>query len=55
VPITFGSDAHLPEHVGRDFALAAALAQAADYTEFAALEQSGPSQRATLQMRTFAG
>jgi histidinol-phosphatase (PHP family) len=55
VPITFGSDAHLPEHVGRDFALAAALARAAGYTEFAALEQSGPSQRATLQMRTFAG
>jgi histidinol-phosphatase (PHP family) len=55
VPITFGSDAHLPEHVGRDFALAAALARAAGYTEFAALEQSGPGQRATVQMLTFAG
>jgi histidinol-phosphatase (PHP family) len=34
VPITFGSDAHLPEHVGRDLDKAVALAKAAGYTEF---------------------
>lgn len=34
VPITFGSDSHLPRDVGRDFDKAVALAKAAGYTEF---------------------
>lgn len=43
VSITFGSDAHRPEEVGRDFAHAAALARAAGYETFAALEPMSPS------------
>ena len=35
VPITFASDAHSPEHVGRDFDAALELARAAGYTEVA--------------------
>ena len=34
VVITFGSDAHQPRHVGRDFDKAVALARAAGYSEF---------------------
>jgi histidinol-phosphatase (PHP family) len=34
VGITFGSDAHQPRHVGRDFDKAVALARAAGYAEF---------------------
>ncbi|MBI5395673.1 MAG: histidinol-phosphatase HisJ family protein [Verrucomicrobia bacterium] len=34
VPITFGSDAHLPEHVGRDLDKAVALAREAGYSQF---------------------
>lgn len=33
IPITFGSDAHDPAHVGRYFGQAAALARAAGYTQ----------------------
>ena len=46
VPITFGSDAHRPEEVGRDFAHAAALARAAGYDAFAALEPDPGGGRA---------
>jgi histidinol-phosphatase (PHP family) len=45
VPITFGSDAHRPAEVGRDFAHAAALARAAGYSDFAALEAGPPGER----------
>ena len=38
VNITFGSDAHRPSEVGRDFAHAAELARAAGYTQFASLD-----------------
>ena len=34
VPLTFGSDAHDPKHVGRDFDKAVDLAQAAGYSEY---------------------
>lgn len=34
VPLTFGSDAHAPEDVGRDFDKAFDLARAAGYTEY---------------------
>jgi len=34
VPVTFGSDAHEPGHVGRDFDHAAGLAKAAGYNSF---------------------
>lgn len=37
VPITFGSDAHRPEEVGRDFAHAVDLARTAGYDSFAVL------------------
>ena len=53
VPITFGSDAHLPEHVGRDFAHATELARAAGYTSFAALEEQGAGKKARVKMMTF--
>lgn len=33
VPITFGSDAHCPEDIGRDFEIALRLARSAGYTE----------------------
>jgi histidinol-phosphatase (PHP family) len=38
VGITFGSDAHQPDEVGRDFAHAVDLAQAAGYSEYASLD-----------------
>lgn len=34
VPLTFGSDAHHPDHVGRDFKEAVELAKAAGYKEY---------------------
>jgi histidinol-phosphatase (PHP family) len=46
VPITFGSDAHRPEEVGRDFVHAADLARSAGYTEFAALAATPTGGRA---------
>jgi histidinol-phosphatase (PHP family) len=51
VAITFGSDAHRPEEVGRDFAHAIDLAQEAGYDEFAILEPdpAGGRARATLR------
>jgi histidinol-phosphatase (PHP family) len=51
VAITFGSDAHRPEEVGRDFAHAVDLAREAGYEEYAALEPypAGGRARATLR------
>jgi histidinol-phosphatase (PHP family) len=46
VEITFGSDAHRPEHVGRDFPHAVDWARAAGFTMFAVLEQGPPGGRA---------
>jgi histidinol-phosphatase (PHP family) len=34
VPLTFGSDAHQPDHVGADYQAAAQLAKAAGYNEY---------------------
>jgi histidinol-phosphatase (PHP family) len=53
VPITFGSDAHQPDHVGRDFDHAVRVAQAAGYTQFASLEISTLGGRAAVQMNRF--
>jgi len=39
VPLTFGSDAHMPEDVGRDFFEAADLAKAAGYKEYVLFKQ----------------
>jgi histidinol-phosphatase (PHP family) len=50
VPVTFGSDAHRPEEVGRDFAHAADLARAAGYDEFATLELDPAGGRATIRL-----
>jgi histidinol-phosphatase (PHP family) len=50
IPITFGSDAHRPEEVGRDFARAAALARGAGYTTFASLQPDGAGGRARLRL-----
>jgi histidinol-phosphatase (PHP family) len=49
VGITFGSDAHQPEHVGRDFAHAIDLARQAGYEEFAYLEPDPGSPRACVR------
>jgi histidinol-phosphatase (PHP family) len=54
IPITFGSDAHRPEEVGRDFAHAAGLARAAGYDSFAALEPSPAGGRASVRQTPFA-
>jgi histidinol-phosphatase (PHP family) len=48
VGITFGSDAHRPGEVGRDFAHAADLARAAGYTEYASLEGHRDGGRADI-------
>jgi histidinol-phosphatase (PHP family) len=53
VPITFGSDAHMPEHVGRDFEHAVKLARDAGYTRFGALEASVDGKRARVRMHEF--
>jgi histidinol-phosphatase (PHP family) len=50
IPITFGSDAHRPQDVGRDFAHAVDLATAAGYDAFAALAADPAGGRALLQM-----
>lgn len=55
VPITFGSDAHQPGHVGRDFAHAVRLAQEAGYTHFASLQEQAGDGRAIVRMNAFAG
>ncbi|OFW61949.1 MAG: hypothetical protein A2133_07045 [Actinobacteria bacterium RBG_16_64_13] len=46
VPITFGSDAHRPEEVGRDFGHAVELARSAGYAGFASLESRPGEGRA---------
>jgi histidinol-phosphatase (PHP family) len=53
VPVTFGSDAHQPEHVGRDFQHAAELARAAGYAQFASLAHSAGDKRAHPQMQSW--
>ncbi len=54
VPITFGSDAHRPEEVGRDFAHAVGLARAAGYDSFAVLVPDPDGGRARLTQAPFA-
>lgn len=49
IPITFGSDAHRPEEVGRDFDHAADLARAAGYEEFATLQPIPAGGRARVR------
>ncbi|GAK50119.1 histidinol phosphate phosphatase HisJ family [Candidatus Moduliflexus flocculans] len=39
IPLVFGSDAHAPDQVGRDFAQARQMAQACGFTEIAVFEQ----------------
>lgn len=53
VAITFGSDAHRPLEVGRDFDHAVALAQAAGYTEFASLVGHADGGRALARSNPF--
>ncbi len=53
VPITFGSDAHQPEHVARDFDHAVRLAQDAGYTQFASLREVAGAKRAQVLMQDF--
>ncbi len=49
VMITFGSDAHRPEEVGRDFDHAAELARSAGYEVFASLEADPAGRRAHIR------
>jgi histidinol-phosphatase (PHP family) len=49
VAITFGSDAHRPDDVGRDFEHAAKLARAAGFTSFASLKEDPSGGRARAQ------
>ena len=49
VPITFGSDAHRPQEVGRDFVHAFELARSAGYEEFASLEIDPAGGRASVR------
>ncbi len=53
IPITFGSDAHRPEEVGRDFAHAVGLARAAGYQEFATLDADPAGGRAGVRQTPF--
>jgi len=53
VPVTFGSDAHHPEEVGRDFAQAANVARSAGHSRFAALDATAAAGRASLVLREF--
>lgn len=48
VGITFGSDAHRPEEVGRDFAGAVELAKSAGYTTFCSLQMNYNGGRASV-------
>jgi histidinol-phosphatase (PHP family) len=50
VNITFGSDAHRPNEVGRDFDLAVRFAKAAGYSEFAVLRPSPGDERASIEL-----
>lgn len=52
VAVTFGSDAHRPSEVGRDFEQAVRLARSAGYRSFAALEPADGGGRATIVHRT---
>jgi len=54
VMITFGSDAHRPEEVGRDFAHAAELARSAGYEVFASLEPDSDGGRARMRLSSLA-
>jgi len=54
VQITFGSDAHRPEEVGRDFDRAVDLAQAAGYKGFAVLQGDMGGKRARVRSTGFA-
>ena len=54
VGVTFGSDAHRPGEVGRDFAHAVDLAQAAGYTEYASLDIDREGGRAQVRSNPFA-
>ncbi len=45
VPLTFGSDAHDPAHVGRDFAQAVELAKAAGFKEYVTFNNRKIDQR----------
>lgn len=49
VPVTFGSDAHRPTEVGRDFAFALELACHAGYRDFALLEARRDGARAAFR------
>jgi histidinol-phosphatase (PHP family) len=49
VPVTFGSDAHRPEEVGRDFDQAVELALAAGYDTYARLEVDAEGGRARVE------
>jgi len=51
VAVTFGSDAHRPEEVGRDFAHAVDLARKAGYEEFASLVANPDGGRARVQSK----
>lgn len=53
VPITFGSDAHRPEQVGRDFDHAVELAQSAGYESFASLKAQAGGGRARVRTNPF--
>ncbi|MGI5939764.1 MAG: histidinol-phosphatase HisJ family protein [Thermoleophilia bacterium] len=53
VAITFGSDAHRPTEVGRDFAQAAALARLAGYDTYAMLDPQAGGNRAAIRLRAF--
>ena len=53
VAITFGSDAHRPEEVGRDFGHAVELARAAGYEGFARLEGDPEGRRAWVRSDHF--
>lgn len=53
VQITFGSDAHRPEEVGRDFDHAVRLARAAGYESFARLEADPAGGRVRVRAERF--
>lgn len=45
VPVTFGSDAHRPDDVGRDFAVAVTAARNAGYTTWRSFDRRTPAAR----------
>ena len=50
IPLTFGSDSHDPNDVGRDFENAAALAQEAGYSEYVLFKDRIIERRIKLQL-----